>query len=485
MKSQPSKNARTTSIRLTSVAGAGLLLLAACSPAPADTGTEARQAPEYIATVILKDGQTAASASAALGGTVIPHAVAAGGHAALAAGSDTGVAFLAFDSMPLMSQAAGEFEVVVEPNVDRFLSSATLETMKDSTVWAEGTHGSMRVNGDSTVWAEGDSTVWAEGDSTVWAEGDSTVWAEGDSTVWAEGDSTVWAEGDFKWMPPNTALWNSIDLRDAHRQAGNFGLGVTIAVIDTGVDTQHPWLASQLDPAGLDFVDYDSDPSEEGSDSDGSYGHGTSVTGIIRQIAPRSTILPLRALSQDGSGNVIDVVRAVYYAVSQDADIINLSLGGPVDSYALTTALQYAASRGVLITSTAGNEGQQRINYPGSLAAGIGNMISVTSVGASGLKSAFANYHPGVEISAPGEVVYGPYPDNRMAAWSGTSMAAPVVAGALALALGEDVGRRGLTADLLSEAANVYFAGNSQYGNGEQLGSGIVDVAGFLDEVLR
>ncbi len=480
MKSVFSNDARFKGAKAVLATAGVALLLAACSPAPAADQTPAGEdAPTYVATVSLKEGQTPSGAEAALGGRL----VAIGGQAAdsglgsLSTGSTGQLVFLAFDHKPLGTLSNGEYEVVIEDNVDRFLTSGTLEALKDSTVWAEG--GSVR--------AEGDSTVWAEGDSTVWAEGDSTVWAEGDSTVWAEGDSTVWAEGDFKWMPPNTDLWNSIELREAHRQAHNFGNGVIVAVIDTGVDVDHPWLHSQL-AGGWDFVDDDDNPADDGSDADASYGHGTSIVGIIRQIAPRATILPIRALSADGSGDVIDVVRAVYYAVEQGADIINLSLGGPEPSFALNQALGYAAYKGVFITTSAGNEDRERINHPGALAHLHNNMISVTSVGSSGLKSGFANYHWGVEISAPGEMVYGPFPENRMAAWSGTSMAAPVVAGAIALALAEELdvdNDHELVDELFDETSNVYVCSNNQYRNGRQLGAGILDIADFLDEVLR
>lgn len=477
-------------------------LLAACSSPESVTRTVGREAgaaaPAYIAVVPLSGGESALELAGQLGATLVAGPESG---SLSTAGSPRGgapVAFLGFDSKPLGSLSVGGNDVIIEPNIDRFLSSASLEVLGESTVWAEGSNGTMRANGESTVWAEGESTVWAEadptfwanGESTVWAEGESTVWAEGESTVWAEGESTVWAEGDYKWMPPNTGIWHQIELREAHDEAGNLGHGVVVAVIDTGVDLSHPWLAGSFAAGGWDFVDNDDDPSEEGSSADGSHGHGTSVAGIIRQIAPRASIMPLRALAADGSGDVLAVVQAVYHAVDNGADIINLSLGGPEESPALTAALAYADQHGVYVTTTAGNEGQERINWPGASATSFSRVVSVTSVDVDDRKSSFANWHANVEIAAPGHMVYGPYPDNGIAAWSGTSMAAPAVAGALALALGEqdlDVSRGNLQSALLGESANHYRHGlNSQYRTGgvKQLGHGRLDIEEFLDEVL-
>lgn len=476
-------------------------LLAACSSPEAVSGAVGRgdgaSAPAYIAVVPLTGEVSAQAMADSLGATLV--AGAGSGSLAPASSRAAGatVAYLGFDSMPLGSLSVGGNTVTVEPNLDRFLTSASLEVLGESTVWAEGSNGSLRANGESTVWAEGESTVWAEadptfwanGESTVWAEGESTVWAEGESTVWAEGESTVWAEGDYKWMPPNTGIWHQIELREAHDKAANLGYGTVVAVIDTGVDLSHPWLAGSIAAGGWDFVDNDDDPSEEGSSADGSYGHGTSVAGIIRQIAPRASIMPLRALAADGSGDVLAVVQAVYHAVDNGADIINLSLGGPEESPALTAALDYADQHGVYVTTTAGNEGQHRINWPGASAVGFNRVISVTSVNVDDHKSDFANFHANVEIAAPGHMVYGPYPDNGIAAWSGTSMAAPAVAGALALALAEqlDVSRGNLQAALLEESANHYRGGrNSEFRDAgvKLLGHGRLDIEEFLDEVL-
>ena len=440
-------------------------------------------APAVIGMVKLGSGQTLEQAAAATGGTVIRDQQQRGLSAAAVSGEGS-IGFLAFDAIPMSSQMQGasDFEITFEPNQDRFTTSANLVEVSGS---------DLELQGRSTVWAEGSSKVWADGRSTVWADGRSTVWADGRSTVWADGRSTVWADGQFSWMPENTSVWRQIELRDGHNEARRLGLGVVVAVIDTGVDTEHPALSEALSPLGWNFVDNNNDPSEAGAHEDPSFGHGTVVAGIVRQIAPRATILPIRALDADGSGDVINVVRAVYYAVDSGADIINLSLGGPEESPALSEAVRYANSQGVFVTVTAGNDNRSELNFPGRIASerSLEFVISVTSVDRRDSKSSFSNYGSEAEIAAPGENIFGPYPDLGLASWSGTSMAAPQVAGALALALGEgrklDVRKNRLARAMFEESDDdIYDKGGNRYKRGEQLGAGRLDIEEFLDEVL-
>ena len=117
-------------------------------------------------------------------------------------------------------------------------------------------------------------------------------------------------------------------------QAVNRGQNIKVAVIDTGIDAQHPLFAGKLLP-GFDFVDRDMDPSEVGTPHLGAYGHGTHVAGIIAMVAPEAKIIPIRILDQDGVGDIWRLANALIYAANPDgdnstddgADIINLSLG--------------------------------------------------------------------------------------------------------------------------------------------------------------
>jgi thermitase len=334
------------------------------------------------------------------------------------------------------------------------------------------------------------------GNSGVWAEGASTLWAEGVSTLWAEGASTLWAEGGvFELLPENTDIWQQIGLDEAHVLAGRLGGGVKVAVIDTGVDLDHPTLREALAPSRewWDFVDNDAVPQEEGVFGVGGHGHGSNVAGIVRQVAPRATILPIRVLDSDGQGDVVDLAAAIDWAVAMGADIINLSLGADKHVSSVDKALRRAAEDGVFVLSSAGNDDSTDVSFPASR-SDTGNprqrryIVSVTSVDGGDVKSSFANYGNKLELAAPGEEVFGPAPDElkQMAAWSGTSMAAPMAAGALALALGEAlaVDPSDLAVELVRAAdAGIYgISGNETFRG--QLGAGRLDVHQFLSEVL-
>lgn len=350
------------------------------------------------------------------------------------------------------------------------------------------------VSGGRVVDMNGSSTIWSGGQSTIWSGGQSTIWSGGQSTIWSGGQSTIWSGGEFSWMPENTGLWRQVGLERGHALAANLGYGVKVAIIDTGVDLVHPALREALAPQDewRDFYGDDSWPAEEGDfDVDVGYGHGTNVAGVVRQVAPRATILPLRVLGPQGQGEAADLVAAIVWAVDNGADVINLSLGSANRLRAVDAALDYAAEQGVfVVSSTGGTEnGDRKVTYPASRSH-IGReapfLLSVTSVGPDDVKSTFATYHhTKVEMAAPGENVYGPAPEGRQAPWSGTSMSAPMAAGALALALGEALASDdgGLPEELKATAKDIYAEGmNDDYLG--QLGEGRLDIAAFLRQVV-
>jgi subtilisin family serine protease len=159
----------------------------------------------------------------------------------------------------------------------------------------------------------------------------------------------------------------------------------------------------------------------------------------VLQVAPGAKILPLRVLGPDGSGDVLSVMRAIDWAVVKGARVINLSLGSQERSRVVQDAIRRATSRGVLVVSSAGNENRSPITFPASDAASDVRALGVGSVDALNRKSVFSNYGTTLEMVAPGENVFGPGPGGQLVAWSGTSMAAPMAAGGLALALGQSL----------------------------------------------
>ena len=344
--------------------------------------------------------------------------------------------------------------------------------------------------------------VWPDHLAKMDGAGRSTIWNEGRSTIWNEGRSTIWNEGgEFSWQPENTELWQRLELEMAHNVtlADRLGAGVMVAVIDTGVDLLHPNLQSALAPRELwlDLVDGDRTPQEEGEYdryASRAYGHGTNVAGIIRQVAPAATILPIRVLQPDGRGYTSDLVLAIEHAVQSGADIINLSLGSSDRSEAVSQVIARAAEQGVFIVTAAGNSGGP-VAFPANEAEdvmrpGHSYRLTVTSVDETDVKSAFAAHGMPVGLAAPGELIWGPAPEEMFAAWTGTSMAAPMASGALALALAEGdarltVDRAGLLEALSNSGADLYEGINGEYSVWSELGRSRLDFWRFLNSVLE
>ncbi len=275
---------------------------------------------------------------------------------------------------------------------------------------------------------------------TAWSGG-WTAWSGG-WTAWS-GGWTAWsgsAQGSVPTLPnENRAAWNQVRLPAAQALTKNFGAGAKIAVIDTGIDSGHPAFSGRLAPTTewKDFVDGDTDPQEVSGGN--GYGHGTAVTGVILQVAPKATILPIRALASDGSGTETNLVAAIDWAIQKGAKIINLSLGSDTPSAALQTEINYATSLKIYVIASAGNDSSgSSMSYPAEWAktgTDSAYLISVGSTNLSDGKSSFCDSSTALKIMAPGEQVYSASPSNQIGYRSGTSFAAPQVSGALALAM--------------------------------------------------
>ncbi|MGI8964057.1 MAG: S8 family peptidase [Thermomicrobiales bacterium] len=218
------------------------------------------------------------------------------------------------------------------------------------------------------------------------------------------------------------------------------GADVAVAVLDTGVDVNHPDLVSSVLPTGVNMVDNSFDVRDVGNglddDADGQIdemvGHGTHVAGSILQVAPDARILPVKVLNSDGVGDAFMVTSGIHYAVEQGADVINLSLGSTYDSFAIRDAVEFATSQDVVVVAAVGNGDHQE---PAEFPAAVDNVLSVASTTADADKAEYSNYHPSVDISAPGNDLASAYPGGLYTTASGTIMSTPLVSGAVALIL--------------------------------------------------
>jgi thermitase len=225
----------------------------------------------------------------------------------------------------------------------------------------------------------------------------------------------------------------------------SLGQNSIVAVVDTGAQLDHPQLESSFEGvARYDFVDDDRNPTERpvGLDEDGDgseddlIGHGTHVAGIVDLVAPSAKIMPLRVLDTEGYGEVFAIAKAIVYARSHGANVINLSLGSSSRSALLQEVVKDAVKNGVVVAAAAGNSNTSVPRYPAAgngSAASADGLVAVTSVDMYAKKSDYANYGLWVDIAAPGDDIRSPYPVSMYANWSGTSMATPFVSGQAAL----------------------------------------------------
>src|ERR1700675_4637885 len=266
---------------------------------------------------------------------------------------------------------------------------------------------------------------------------------------------------------PATHIIRLVDAQNGFRISGT---GI-VAVIDTGVDVNHPVLyhvllpgydftrnqpgASEwLDVSGLQsgYVDTNTQNQQPGyvqqstaavldqstaAVLDGgpysAFGHGTMTTGLVHLVAPNAKILPLKAFSSNGTGYLSNIVAALYYAVQHHANVVNMSFDLTSSSPSLNQVVTYANKAGVVLVAAAGNESSNAAVYPAALNNYVVGIASTTNWDS---RSTFSNYGSvDVLIAAPGENVISTFPGGTYASASGTSFSSPLVAGTAALML--------------------------------------------------
>jgi subtilisin family serine protease len=270
-----------------------------------------------------------------------------------------------------------------------------------------------------------------------------------------------------------------IRLADTQTTFGTLGAGI-VAIIDTGIDPVHPVLANSIVAGGgYDFVHNRTGASEWGdltkdvskilagsspivtskstvafvSQSTAAildqstaaildkylkdhhlhmppaFGHGTMVAGVVHLVAPMAQIMPLKAFSGDGTANLSDILRAVYYATDHGAHVINMSFTLKTPSAELANAVDYADNANVICVAAAGNNYKMKVGNPANLPF----VMGVASSSNQDLRSKFTSFGSGVFVAAPGEGIVTTFPGQNYAEATGTSFSSPLVAGAAAL----------------------------------------------------
>lgn len=261
----------------------------------------------------------------------------------------------------------------------------------------------------------------------------------------------------------------AVDWLDAPAERSEWGRGVTVAVLDTGVNADHPSLKG-AEVVSLDLVGGPRGP-------EGSYlGHGTAVASLIagtgdgtEGVAPAARILSVRVLDGRGGGDSFTVARGIVEAVDMGADVVNLSLGSTLGSQVLRQAVDYARSKGAVVVAAVGNKGTRGVTYP----AGYDGVVGVTSVDAKGRQSAFANYGEGVDLAAPGVDVHAAWAGTEMVSFSGTSSSTAFVSGALAAELS---GNPGLSGEQVVDLLYKYANEAEKPGHDALTGNGILNI---------
>ncbi|WP_343404226.1 S8 family serine peptidase [Caldilinea sp.] len=257
------------------------------------------------------------------------------------------------------------------------------------------------------------------------------------------------------------------------------GAGVIVAILDTGIDLEHPAFdGSLILLANSNMISDTAAPDDIGPGL--AWGHGTHVAGIVHGIAPNAKLMPIRILDNQGRGNTFLLAYAIELAVTNGADVINLSLGADCGSRILREAVASAVSQGVVLVAAAGNEGSPARQCPASLPG----VLAVAAVDENRQRAEWSNYGEWVSLAAPGVGITSTFPVGLgaesnstpgYASWSGTSMSTPFVAGAAALAVEEaTIAPNALRADemLVTYGDDISFFNPSPYAVGRHLNIG-------------
>jgi subtilisin len=259
---------------------------------------------------------------------------------------------------------------------------------------------------------------------------------------------------------------------DVLHDEGETGNGADVAILDTGIDDDHPDLQANVGTGKAYVSCSGSDCNEEWTDDNG---HGTHCAGIadavdntegVVGVSTGATLHAVKVLAGDGSGSFSDVAAGIEYVADQGWDVASLSLGASSGSSTLQDACQYAYNNGVLVVAAAGNSGpcSDCVGYP----AAYDEVVAVSSTNSSDGLSSFSSTGPEVEIAAPGSDVYSTYTGGGYDTLSGTSMACPHVSGAGGQLMADGMSNTEARQQLKETAEDIGLGSNES-------GSGLLD----------
>ncbi len=255
------------------------------------------------------------------------------------------------------------------------------------------------------------------------------------------------------------------------------GNGSSVLVIDTGVDYNHIALKERfMKDKGYNFVSNNNDPSDDN-------GHGTHVAGIVSGtntgVAPSASLFAAKVLNSQGVGSTTNIIRAVDYAIENNFEIANMSLGSPRFNYAFESICRKAYNSGLCLVAAAGNDGygpEYPASYPG--------VISVAALTPDNRHPPFSNIHNTVDISCPGVQIFSTFPGNNYKKCTGTSMATPHVAGVAALGYSVKNSLRPKDFEkALKESARELGRGESN--QQEKYGAGIAQANNLVEKLYK
>ena len=270
---------------------------------------------------------------------------------------------------------------------------------------------------------------------------------------------------------------------DMAAMQGITGAGVKVAILDTGIDSNHPDLKDNY-KGGYNFVYDNNDPYD-----DSRYGHGTHVAGIIAArdngtgvvgVAPEASIYALKVLNGGMMGLTSDIFAAIEWARTNKMNVINMSFGAQMESQAFRDICDAAYKTGIVLVASAGNWNQAVVENP----AGFVPVIAVSATAKDDTKAYFSNYGEKIELAAPGVDIKSTVPGGGYGLMSGTSQAAPHVAGVAALLFSagiKDENGDGSLADEIRQRLAATATDLGDPGRDVYFGYGLVNAAKAVD----